>query len=86
LLIKQLAEEMGFSDPYHFSRAFKRVHGIAPQRLIAFTRRREDKTSSDLAHLGSIRPPQCERLNSREFRSFSSDQAHRWQLFGVTTQ
>ncbi len=31
LLIKQVAEELGFADPYHFSRVFKRVYGIPPE-------------------------------------------------------
>ena len=29
-LVKQVAEEIGFSDPFHFSRAFKRVFGLSP--------------------------------------------------------
>ncbi len=29
-LIKQIAEEFGFEDPYHFSRAFKKVYGMSP--------------------------------------------------------
>lgn len=29
-LIKQVAEEFGFEDPYHFSRAFKKVYGVSP--------------------------------------------------------
>ena len=32
-LIKEVAEEFGFADPYHFSRAFKRFHGIAPSKF-----------------------------------------------------
>ena len=28
--VKQAAEELGFSDPYNFSRTFKRIFGIAP--------------------------------------------------------
>lgn len=28
--IKEVAAEVGFEDPYHFSRVFKRVHGVAP--------------------------------------------------------
>jgi AraC-like DNA-binding protein len=34
-LIKEVAEEFGFADPYHFSRAFKRFHGIAPSEFRA---------------------------------------------------
>ncbi|MBC8096407.1 MAG: helix-turn-helix transcriptional regulator [Akkermansiaceae bacterium] len=30
MLIKQVAEETGFSDPFHFSRAFKSVFGLSP--------------------------------------------------------
>ncbi|MFN2352639.1 MAG: AraC family transcriptional regulator [Kiritimatiellia bacterium] len=37
LLIKELADEMGYADPYHFSRSFKHVHGISPQRLLELT-------------------------------------------------
>ena len=29
-LIKQVAEQAGFSDPFHFSRAFKSVFGLSP--------------------------------------------------------
>jgi AraC-like DNA-binding protein len=29
-LVKQVAEEAGFGDPFHFSRAFKSVFGLAP--------------------------------------------------------
>lgn len=29
-LVKQVAEKIGFSDPFHFSRAFKGVFGLAP--------------------------------------------------------
>ena len=30
VLVKQVAEEAGFADPFHFSRAFKRVFGLSP--------------------------------------------------------
>lgn len=33
--VKQAAAAVGFGDPYHFSRAFKRVHGVAPGHLTA---------------------------------------------------
>ncbi len=39
LLIKQVAAELGFDDPFHFSRAFKRIHGSSPRRFIALNRR-----------------------------------------------
>ena len=29
-LVKQVAYELGFSDPFHFSRAFKKVFGLSP--------------------------------------------------------
>ena len=29
-LVKQVSEESGFNDPFHFSRAFKKVFGLAP--------------------------------------------------------
>ncbi len=34
LLVKQVAEQIGFADPYHFSRVFKRVYGIPPETFI----------------------------------------------------
>lgn len=39
VMVKEVAADMGFSDPYHFSRAFKRVHGLAPQRFQRLTMR-----------------------------------------------
>jgi AraC-like DNA-binding protein len=32
--VKQTAQELGFSDPYNFSRAFKRIFGIAPGHML----------------------------------------------------
>lgn len=32
-MVKEAAQRLGFADPYHFSRAFKAVHGVAPQTL-----------------------------------------------------
>jgi AraC-like DNA-binding protein len=29
-----VAAELGFTDPYHFSRAFKSVFGVSPTRLV----------------------------------------------------
>tara|TARA_R110002073_G_scaffold11898_4_gene53601 strand:+ start:10870 stop:11763 length:894 start_codon:yes stop_codon:yes gene_type:complete len=34
LLIKEVAERLGFSDAFQFSRAFKRVYGIPPRQLV----------------------------------------------------
>ncbi|HEV7299938.1 MAG TPA: AraC family transcriptional regulator [Tepidisphaeraceae bacterium] len=31
LLVKQIGERMGFADQFHFSRAFRRVHGLSPR-------------------------------------------------------
>ncbi len=39
ILVKEAAAEMGFDDPYHFSRSFKKVHGISPQRFLELTSR-----------------------------------------------
>jgi len=33
ILVKEIAAEVGYDDPFHFSRAFKRVHGISPQEF-----------------------------------------------------
>ena len=35
-LVKEAAQRVGFSDPYHFSRAFKAVHGVAPRALLRY--------------------------------------------------
>lgn len=34
-LVKSVAADVGFADPYHFSRVFKRVHGISPAGFAA---------------------------------------------------
>lgn len=31
--VQQVAEDLGFASPFHFSRAFKRCFGVAPSRL-----------------------------------------------------
>lgn len=33
-LVKEAAQRVGFADPYHFSRCFKSVHGVAPSELL----------------------------------------------------
>ena len=38
-LIKQTAEAIGFTDPYHFSRVFKKVYGISPKTFLASVHR-----------------------------------------------
>ena len=40
LLVKQAADELHFADAYHFSRAFKKVHGLSPAKFLAAGRRR----------------------------------------------
>ena len=35
-LVKEVAQRVGFADPYHFSRAFKAVHGVAPRALLNY--------------------------------------------------
>ena len=35
-LVKEAAQRVGFADPYHFSRAFKSVHGVAPRDLLRY--------------------------------------------------
>ena len=32
-MVKQVAEQVGFNDPFHFSRAFKSVFGLSPARF-----------------------------------------------------
>jgi AraC-like DNA-binding protein len=37
--VKEAAARVGFADPYHFSRCFKSVHGIAPRELLRYQQR-----------------------------------------------
>lgn len=37
-LVKEAAQRVGFADPYHFSRCFKAVHGVAPRNLQSYRR------------------------------------------------
>ena len=37
-LVKQVAGDLGFTDPFHFSRTFKRVFGVSPGRFIRLQR------------------------------------------------
>lgn len=39
-LVKKVALEVGFADPYHFSRRFKAIHGVAPRDLLRYRRAR----------------------------------------------
>ncbi|MDA8743960.1 AraC family transcriptional regulator [Rubripirellula amarantea] len=34
MLVRDVAERLGFADPFQFSRAFKRVYGVPPKQLI----------------------------------------------------
>jgi transcriptional regulator GlxA family with amidase domain len=34
VLVKQIAEETGFANPFHFSKVFKSVFGLPPGSLI----------------------------------------------------
>ena len=34
LLVKEVAARLEFADAFHFSRAFKRLYGLPPQRFI----------------------------------------------------
>ncbi len=38
-LVKEVAEEFGFADPYHFSRTFKRTCGVSPREFLQARRR-----------------------------------------------
>lgn len=33
LLVKEVADQLGYEDPYHFSRVFKKVYGVAPEQF-----------------------------------------------------
>lgn len=39
LSVKQVGAKVGFDDPYHFSRVFKRVNGLSPMRYATFIKR-----------------------------------------------
>ncbi len=39
LLVKQVALEVGFDDPYHFSRVFRKVHGVSPREFVRLASR-----------------------------------------------
>jgi len=38
-LVKEAAQRVGFADPYHFSRCFKAIHGVAPRELLRHRRK-----------------------------------------------
>jgi AraC-like DNA-binding protein len=37
-LVKDTAQRLGFSDPFHFSHQFKSVHGVPPSALLRYHR------------------------------------------------
>jgi AraC-like DNA-binding protein len=39
MLIKEVASALDFADPYHFSRTFKKIYGLSPERFIQHGRR-----------------------------------------------
>ena len=34
LMVKEVADKLGFPDAFTFSRAFKRIHGVPPSGLV----------------------------------------------------
>ncbi len=40
-LVKEVADEFGYTDPYHFSKSFKKVHGLSPEHYIAARRSKD---------------------------------------------
>ncbi|MEI6351731.1 MAG: AraC family transcriptional regulator [Verrucomicrobiota bacterium] len=39
IVIKQVADEVGFEDPAHFSRVFKKIEGLSPAQFVRFCQR-----------------------------------------------
>ena len=39
ILIKQVATTIGLNDPYHFTKVFKRIHGVSPRAFVKRTHR-----------------------------------------------
>jgi AraC-like DNA-binding protein len=40
-LIKETADYFGYADPYHFSKSFKRIHGLSPENYLRVPARRK---------------------------------------------
>lgn len=40
MFVKEVAQQLGFADAFHFSRTFKRIYGVSPERFIRQTRGR----------------------------------------------
>jgi AraC-like DNA-binding protein len=47
LKVSAVAAELGFSEPSHFSRSFKHVYGVSPERFV-----REVKGAGEVAAEG----------------------------------
>ena len=47
LSVKHVGAVVGYHDPYHFSRVFKRVNGLSPKQYASLIRRVSSKTSSE---------------------------------------
>jgi AraC-like DNA-binding protein len=62
-LVKTVAKELGFADPFHFSRAFKRHFGVPPAEVIRGTANNSVRIAGS-AHLG----PNATPWNSHEPR------------------
>jgi AraC-like DNA-binding protein len=43
LRVREVAAELGFADPAHFTRAFKRLHGVAPEKFVRDVRGGESR-------------------------------------------
>lgn len=41
LMVKEAASELGFADAFHFSRTFKRIYGLPPERFVQQARGRD---------------------------------------------
>ena len=50
LPVRQVGAEVGFEDPYHFSKAFKRVYGLSPQAFRAGGRREGSRHEEPVSH------------------------------------
>ena len=46
LRVKEVADALEFSDPYNFSRAFKNVYGLSPERFVKQGHRRGERQGS----------------------------------------
>lgn len=48
-LVKEAAQRVGFADPFHFSRAFKHVHGVSPSDLLRYRTSAAGRVDNDPA-------------------------------------